>query len=113
MVKIAVLCTAIRIEIFEIEAASQALILSNRGKHLRGHLRIHFIDNSAGQGAFVCGPSSAHEADLLVRYTLQLIFEVMALPQFDKVEPSANPVDGLSRGRFEGDGRLAPISWPE
>ena len=66
MVKIAAPCTAIRIEIFEIEAAGQALILSNRGKHLRGHLRIHFIDNSEGQGASVCDSSSVHEADLLV-----------------------------------------------
>ena len=101
------------VDIFEIEAAGPALILSNWGEDLREALWIHFIDNSAGQGALVRGSSSVHEADLLVGYTWQLISEVKALPWFDRVESSANPVDGLSRGRFEGDWQLVPISWPQ
>ena len=50
---------------------------------------------------------------MLVGYTWQLISEVKALPWFDRVESKANPVDGLSRGRFEGDWQLVPISWPQ
>ena len=32
---------------------------------------------------------------------------------FDRVDTKANPVDGISRGRLEGDWKLVPIHFPQ
>ena len=63
---------------------------------------IHFIDNTAAEAPLVKGSARTDSADHVCGLTWELIMKRMLWPYFDRVESSANPVDGLSRGRMEG-----------
>ena len=51
--------------------------------------------------------------ELITSYTHELIAKRNVWPWFDRVDTHANPVDGLSRGRFEGDWLFAKLRFPQ
>ena len=99
-------------DIYEIEAIGPLTILHNWPELLQGCLWIHFIDNAAGLSSLVKGSSSVFSGDIIVGATWRLVIALDVLPWFDRVDSHANPVDGLSRGRFDGPWDLQEISFP-
>ena len=53
--------------------------------------------------ALVNGSSSTAATDVVIGATWARIANLRCLPWFDRVDSKANPVDGLSRGVFDGD----------
>jgi hypothetical protein len=99
-------------DIFEIEAIGPLMILNQWPDLLTDCLWLHFIDNTAAQSALAKGSSSVESGDVIVSETWRHIVNLRCLPWFDRVASKSNPVDGLSRGVFDGpwenveDGRL-------
>ena len=89
-------------DIYQIEGVAPLLILTHWSHVLQGALWLHFIDNEAAQAALVGGSSSTEEGDLIMGCTWSHIVRLGVRPWFDRVSSHANPVDGLSRGRWRG-----------
>ena len=89
-------------DIFQIEAIGPLLVLATWPDHMANCLWIHFIDNAAAQSALVNGSSSVASGDLIVGHTWEMIAERCIYPWFDRVDSKSNPVDGLSRGKWDG-----------
>ena len=89
-------------DIYLIEAIGPLSILLTFPNLVRNSLWIHFIDNEAAQYALVRGSSSINAGDVVVGETWRKIQALRTFAYFDRVESKANPVDGLSRGRWEG-----------
>ena len=100
-------------DIYEIEAIGPLTMLHNWPELLQGCLWIHFIDNSAGLSSLVKGSSSVFSGDIIVGATWRSVIALDVLPWFDRVDSHANPVDGLSRGRFDGQWVSQEISFPD
>ena len=60
----------------------------------------------------VRGASSVASGERIAGSTWSLIAGLGCFPWFDRVESSANPVDGLSRGRLVGPWVLHHIQLP-
>ena len=99
-------------DIFEIEAVGPALVLANWGERMRGGLWLHFIDNEGALATLVKGSSSVLSGECIAAYTHVKIAELGLWPWFDRVDSKSNPVDGLSRGRFQGEWKLVDIVFP-
>ena len=65
-------------------------------------LWLHFIDNAAALSTLVRGASSVDSGERIAGLTWSRIVGFHCFPWFDRVESSANPTDGLSRGRLLG-----------
>jgi hypothetical protein len=89
-------------DIFLVEALGPLLLLMSFPKTFRNCLWLHFIDNSAAEASLIRGASSSVVGDHVVGMTWAHIQKAGLWPYFDRVESSANPVDGLSRKRFQG-----------
>ena len=100
-------------DIYEIEAIGPLLVLHTWPRILQGALWIHFVDNSAALAAIVRGSSSVWSGDVIVGLTWRVIAELQCTPWFERVESSANPVDGLSRGRMTGPWDKVPTTIPD
>ena len=89
-------------DIFLVEALGPLLLLLTFPKVLRDCLWIPFIDNSAAEASLIRGASSSTLGDHVVGLTWSHIQKRLIWSYFDRVQSKANPVDGLSRRRFEG-----------
>ena len=90
-------------DIFELEAIAPLLILERWGaEYMADCLWTHYIDNDGSLAALIRGSSSVYSGDCIVGLTWQLCSDLRIAPWFERVESSANPLDGLSRGRREG-----------
>ena len=89
-------------DIFELEAIGPLLILVAWGSLMEGAVWTHYIDNNAALAALVRGSSSVMSGDIIVGATWRRVAQLAICPWFDRVESSANPVGGLSRGRMSG-----------
>ena len=106
-------CSDERNDIFQIEAVGPAVILFNFGYLFpAGALWLHFIDNESALAALVKGNSSVMSGECITAYTHKWISHYGFRVWFDRVDSSANPVDKLSRGVFDGQWDLMPISFP-
>ena len=92
-------------DIFLIEAIGPLAILTTFPKLLKDAVWIHFIDNVGAEYSLAKGSSSTQAGDIVVGETWQRVAELGAIPYFDRVASESNPVDGLSRGRWEGPWR--------
>ena len=92
-------------DIFQIEAIGPLVTLATWPRIMQDRLWIHFIDNSAAQSALVKGSSSVMSGDLIIGQTWETIARRRLLPWFDRVDSGSNPVDGLSRGKWDGSWR--------
>lgn len=100
-------------DIFLVEALGPLLLLLTFPNVFKDCLWIHFIDNSAAEASLIRGASSSMLGDHIVGLTWANIQKSRLWPYFDRVESSANPVDGLSRKRFQGPwGRVHMRSFP-
>ena len=99
-------------DIAEIEAIGPLLILHNWPWLVKDALWIHFIDNNGALGALVKGSSSVHEQGVIVGATWSRVAQLRAMPWFDRVDSSSNPVDGLSRKDFSGVWQWRKIFFP-
>ena len=89
--------------IFELEAIAPLLILERWGaEYMADCFWTHYIDNDGSLAALIRGSSSVYSGDCIVGLTWQLCSDLRIAPWFERVESSANPLDGLSRGRREG-----------
>ena len=88
--------------IYLIEALGPLAVLETFPKVLRNCLWLHFIDNIAAQHTLIKGSSTISSGDVVVGETWHRIQKLGVHAYFDRVASKANPVDGLSRGRFEG-----------
>ena len=89
-------------DIFEVEAIGPLLILHNWGSDVADCLWLHFIDNAAALATLVRGSSSVMSGERIAGLTWSHVVGLRCLPWFDRVESSANPADGLSRGKLAG-----------
>ena len=99
-------------DIQEVEGIGPLLALSTWGHILTDALWLHFIDNNGSLSCLVKGGSSVFSTDTLVGMTWQKISKVNACPWFDRVDTKSNPVDGLSRGDFNGNWDIVPLLFP-
>ncbi len=100
-------------DIYCIEAVGPLLVLELWGEELRDALWLHFIDNTAAQQTIVKGSSSVWSGDLIAGWTWARISEVGAMLWLDRVCSKSNPIDGVSRGRFEGPwDRVLRVGFP-
>ena len=100
-------------DIYEIEAIGPLVILERFPELLEGSLWLHFIDNSAALSGLVNGSSSVCEGDVIIGETWSRIQGLGVFAWFDRVDSTANPVDGLSRGRLSGPWRSVDhIAFP-
>ena len=91
-----------RNDIYCIEAIGPLAIAETFPNIVKNSLWLHWIDNSAAQYSLVRGSSSILAGDVIVGETWRRVQKLGAYFYVDRVESEANPVDGLSRGRFEG-----------
>ena len=89
-------------DIFLVEALGPLVLLLSFPKALRDCLWTHYIDNSAAEASLVRGASSSDLGNHIVGLTWSLIHKRRIWPYFCRVQSKANPVDGLSRRRFNG-----------
>jgi len=92
----------IRNDICFVEALGPLLLLIAFPNVLKDCLWIHFIDNTAAEASLIRGSSSVEVGDHIVGLTWTMIQKQRLWAYFDRVESKANPVDGLSRRRFNG-----------
>ena len=100
-------------DIYEIEAVGPALVVATWPEKLRGCLWMHFIDNESALAAVIKGGSSVHSADVIAACVAEQCAALECWAWFDRVDTHANPVDGLSRGRFDGDWVFAKLRFPQ
>ena len=100
------------LDITEIEAIGPLVILHNWGAWLKDSLWLHFIDNNGALSSLVKGSSSVNQLDLIVGETWRLIAELQVLVWFDRVDSKSNPIDGVSRGWFEGPWVMQDVVFP-
>ena len=100
-------------DILEIEAVGPAIVLATWPKKLEGCLWTHYIDNECALSAVIRGGSSVHSADCIAGYVSEQCARLGCWAWYDRVDTKANPVDGISRGRLEGDWTLVPIHFPQ
>ena len=100
-------------DIYEIEAVGPALVVATWPEKLKGCLWIHFVDNESALAAVIKGGSSVHSADVIAGYVAEQCAALGCWAWFDRVDTHANPVDGLSRGRLEGDWVLIKLKFPQ
>ena len=98
-------------DILEIEAIGPAIVLATWPKKLQGCLWTHYIDNENALAAVIRGGSSVHSADCIAAYVGERCAYLGLWPWFDRVDTKSNPVDGISRGRLEGDWRLVRLRF--
>ena len=89
-------------DIQEIEAVGPWFALRMWPALFEGVLWLHFIDNNGALYSLVNGSSSTQATDVVIGATWRRIEAARAIPWFDRVDTKANPVDGLSRGRYAG-----------
>ena len=89
-------------DIFLVEAIGPLMILEEFTHLVEDAMWVHYIDNSGAQYALVNGPSSIMSADVIIGETWMRIEKVGAWAFFDRVESEANPIDGVSRGKYNG-----------
>ena len=100
-------------DIFLVEAIGPLILLTAFPKLLRDALWLHFIDNSAAEASLVSGSSRLDAADHIVGMTWELAGRRRLWQFFDRVESKSNPVDGLSRGDFQGPWQgVATVAFP-
>ena len=100
-------------DIFGIEAVGPLIILELWPRILEDELWIRFIDIVGAQMCFVKGSASCESPDEVVGLTWEMVARVRAYLFTDRVASADNPVDGLSRGRFEGPwDRVLPARLP-
>ena len=92
-------------DIFLVEALGPLLLLVTYPNLLRNCLWIHFIDNSAAEASLIRGSSSSRLGDHVIGLTWMQIQKRFIWSYFDRVESHANPVDGISRRKFNGPWR--------
>ena len=92
-------------DIFLVEAVGPLVLLTAFPKILRNALWIHYIDNAAAEASLIAGSSGLDAADHIVGLTWEICGRRQLWPYFDRVASASNPVDGLSRGRFDGPWR--------
>ena len=84
------------------EAIGPLLVLCTYPHLLRGAAWVHYIHNTAAQHALLRGSSSIYSGDHLMGLTWGLAADLDGWPYFDRVHTKSNPIDGVSRGDFEG-----------
>ncbi len=89
-------------DIFCVEAVGPLAIITTWPQLLRGRLWLHFIDNTSAQSALVRGASSVHAGDVIVGHTWMAIAREASHFWCDRVCSKSNPIDGVSRRRWEG-----------
>ena len=89
-------------DIFLIEAIGPLVLLCTFPNVFKNSLWLHFIDNTASQYALVRGSSSVMSGDHVVGLTWAKAAKLGTFPYFDRVHTKSNPIDGVSRGVFEG-----------
>ena len=100
-------------DIFSIEAVGPLIVLELWPRILEDELWVHFIDNVGSQMCLVKGSASCQSPDQFVARTWEMAARVRAYLFTDRVASADNPVDGLSRGRFEGSwDRVLPARLP-
>lgn len=92
-------------DIFSIEAVGPVILMEMFPKLLEGQLWVHFIDNIGSQMCLIKGSASCQCPDEVIGYTWEQVAQLKALLYTDRVASADNPVDGLSRGNFEGPWR--------
>ena len=92
----------LRNDLFFVEALGPLLLLIAFPNVLKDCLWIHFIDNTAAEASLIRGSSSVEGGGHIVGLTWTMIQKQRLWAYFDRVESKANPVDGLSRRRFNG-----------
>ena len=101
--------TALRSErvndIYSIEAVGPAILMEMYPKLLANELWVHFIDNVGSQMCLVKGSASCQCPDEVIGFTWEEVARLRTLLYTDCVASADNPVDGLSRGKFEGPWR--------
>ena len=100
-------------DIFLVEAVGPLLLLVACPRLMRNASWSHFIDNTSAEASLISGSSALEAADHIAGLMWELCGEPRLYPYFDRVESSANPVDGLSRGNFHGQWRhVLPVEFP-
>ena len=100
-------------DIYEIEGVAPALILHAWGQHMTGCMWLHFIDHEGAQATLIRGSSSVHSGDAIAGWIWSRVAALKIYPWFERVASPSNPVDKLSRGRFDGPWRaVEPLSLP-
>ena len=89
-------------DIFLVEALGPLILLLAFPSVFRNCLWIHFIDNTAAEASLIRGSSSLSKGDHVVGLAWELMQRRSVWAYFDRVESKANPVDGISRRRFNG-----------
>ena len=80
---------------------------------MRDALWLHFIDNASAEASLISGSSALEAADHIAGLTWELSGTRRLWQYFDRVESSANPVDGLSRGNAKGPWcSVLPVEFP-
>ena len=101
------------VDILEVEAIGPLILLENWKDVLQHCLWVHYIDNNGALAALINGSSSVLQADLIVGETWARVARQKVLPWFDRVDTKANPVDGISRQKFDGPWLFRPVRFPE
>ena len=99
-------------DILEVEAIGPVIVLETWPHLVQGRLWLHFIDNANALSALVKGGSSVHSADCIAAWVSGKLAELGVMSWFDRVDTKSNPVDGLSRQRFEGPWKMVQLRFP-
>ena len=89
-------------DIFEIEGVGPLAICCTWPDFIRGRPWIHFIDHQGAQMCLVRGSGNSRNGDLIAGLTWDRVRELDAWLWVDRVMSASNPIDGVSRKRFEG-----------
>ena len=92
-------------DIFHIEAVGPLIVVNQWPQLVTGELWIHFVDNEGAKACLIRGSSRIDAGDIIMGHTWKHVAQCRALLWVDRVHTHSNPVDGLSRGRFEGPWR--------
>ena len=90
-------------DINEIEAASAPIALTT-WPELTDGLWLHFVDNSSAENTLAKGSSRATSMNTIAEFTWRTAAERRLYLWADRVATGDNPVDGLSRGKFDNHG---------
>ena len=98
-------------DIFEIEAIGPLIAVCTWPHIIQEALWMHSIDNNSALAVMVRGSGSIHSADVIAGMVWSRVAH-RCRPWLERVESTANPVDGLSRGKLKGPWDLIDLILP-
>ena len=89
-------------DIFEIEGIGPLAVMCQWPDLIRGRPWIHFIDHQGAQMVLIRGSGNSANGDVISGLTWRKVSKLEAWLWVERVASSSNPIDGVSRGNFEG-----------